>query len=162
MLAFLYWSVLPGITGWTLGKVAVGIRVANERGEVPAGIGRNLLRQIVGIADYFPYFIPGLVGFIVALADGQNRRLGDMAAKTYVIRKDAVGRPVPAARPTQAIAQPGAAAAGGGVVAGGGAGAYAGAGGAAGAAPPGWYQDPSGQARLRYWDGRVWTEHTAA
>jgi hypothetical protein len=24
-------------------------------------------------------------------------------------------------------------------------------------APPGWYPDPSGQARERYWDGQVWT-----
>lgn len=26
------------------------------------------------------------------------------------------------------------------------------------APPPGWYPDPSGQARLRYWDGTRWTE----
>ena len=23
-----------------------------------------------------------------------------------------------------------------------------------------WYQDPRGEARLRYWDGGGWTEHT--
>jgi Protein of unknown function (DUF2510) len=29
------------------------------------------------------------------------------------------------------------------------------------AAPPaGWYHDPSGKARFRYWDGRAWTEQT--
>jgi hypothetical protein len=28
------------------------------------------------------------------------------------------------------------------------------------AAAPGWYSDPSGQARLRYWDGQTWTEQT--
>jgi hypothetical protein len=27
--------------------------------------------------------------------------------------------------------------------------------------PPGWYPDPSGQARLRWWDGARWTEHSA-
>ncbi len=26
--------------------------------------------------------------------------------------------------------------------------------------PPGWYDDPSGAARARYWDGRGWTVHT--
>ena len=37
---------------------------------------------------------------------------------------------------------------------------------AAGGAPPpadrspGWQPDPHGQARLRYWDGNAWTEHT--
>jgi hypothetical protein len=39
-------------------------------------------------------------------------------------------------------------------------------GGAGGGAPapadrnPGWQPDPYGQARLRYWDGNAWTEHT--
>lgn len=28
-------------------------------------------------------------------------------------------------------------------------------------APAGWYPDPSGVHRLRYWDGRTWTEHIA-
>jgi hypothetical protein len=28
--------------------------------------------------------------------------------------------------------------------------------------PPGWYPDPQGQARLRYWDGTAWTEQTSA
>ena len=27
-------------------------------------------------------------------------------------------------------------------------------------APPGWHPDPSGQHRLRWWDGTQWTEHT--
>lgn len=27
--------------------------------------------------------------------------------------------------------------------------------------PADWYPDPQGRARLRYWDGRAWTEHTA-
>jgi hypothetical protein len=26
----------------------------------------------------------------------------------------------------------------------------------------GWYPDPKGEARLRYWDGKDWTENTAA
>jgi hypothetical protein len=26
--------------------------------------------------------------------------------------------------------------------------------------PAGWYTDPQGQARLRYWDGTAWTAHT--
>jgi|SRR5688572_26323979 len=29
------------------------------------------------------------------------------------------------------------------------------------AAPADWYPDPTGQARLRYWDGASWTQHTA-
>jgi hypothetical protein len=44
--------------------------------------------------------------------------------------------------------------------------AATGVGGQPGAPPPGgeagWYSDPQGQARLRYWDGAGWTEHTSA
>jgi hypothetical protein len=29
-------------------------------------------------------------------------------------------------------------------------------------APAAWYPDPYAQARLRWWDGWRWTEHTAA
>ena len=29
-------------------------------------------------------------------------------------------------------------------------------------APPGWYGDPFAPSALRYWNGRAWTEHTAA
>jgi hypothetical protein len=28
-------------------------------------------------------------------------------------------------------------------------------------APAGWYPDPTGNARVRYWDGSEWTDHTA-
>jgi hypothetical protein len=27
--------------------------------------------------------------------------------------------------------------------------------------PAGWYPDPQGQARVRYWDGSAWTDHTS-
>ena len=33
---------------------------------------------------------------------------------------------------------------------------------AAPATPADWYPDPRGEARLRYWDGINWTDHTAA
>ena len=36
-----------------------------------------------------------------------------------------------------------------------------GGGGAGGGQAAGWYPDPQGQARLRYWDGSAWTEHTS-
>ena len=29
------------------------------------------------------------------------------------------------------------------------------------AAPPAWYANPNGAARLRWWEGTAWTEHTA-
>ena len=42
-LALLYFGLLPGLTGWTIGKLMTGIRVvrADRR---RAGVGRNLVR----------------------------------------------------------------------------------------------------------------------
>jgi Protein of unknown function (DUF2510) len=43
-----------------------------------------------------------------------------------------------------------------------GAGAAGGGPAASSGPPPGWYPDPQGQARLRYWDGAGWTDQTSA
>lgn len=34
-------------------------------------------------------------------------------------------------------------------------------GGSDGSPPAGWYRDPAGAGRLRYWDGTAWTHHVA-
>lgn len=154
----LFW-VLPGIKGWSPGKLAVGIRVVNAEGR-PPGVLRSILRSILWIVDGFPYIIPYLVGFITALNSARNQRVGDMAAGTFVVDKSAMGASLAAAPAAQFGPPPG---------------------GAPFNAPPAqppqppaqppqqqggqkadWYPDPQGQARLRYWDGQRWTEHTSA
>jgi uncharacterized RDD family membrane protein YckC len=137
----LYYAVLPGLTGWTPGKLATGIRVVGPDGRAPAGVGRNVVRWLFLIVDDVPYFIPLLTGFIVALATEPRRRVGDMVAGTFVVRADAVGQPVTGGPPGALGAPPPPPP-------------------APGAPPANWYPDPSGTARLRYWDGVRWTEHT--
>src|SRR5687768_3118858 len=85
--------VLQGLTGWTPGKLITGIRLVGEDGR-RAGIGRAALRWLLWIVDGFPYFLPGLVGFIVGLTTTGHRRIGDMAAKTFVVKRAAVGSPI--------------------------------------------------------------------
>jgi len=196
----LYGGVVQGLTGGTLGKLICGIRVMREDGSRP-GIGRGVLRWVLFIVDDFPYFIPMLTGFIVALTNDRRQRVGDLAAGTFVVRAGTAGVPVrnaapgaiatppptaapappapapgtpaptrqmPAAQPTPpqtaaapepAAPQPAArnpAPAAQPVA-------------AQPTAPPAsppmppanWYPDPSGNARLRYWDGARWTNHTA-
>ena len=158
-IALLYAGVIQGVTGGTIGKLICGIRVMREDGRRP-GLGRGVLRWILLIVDDFPYFIPMLTGFIVALSNDRRRRVGDMAAGTFVVRAGTVRVPLPAA----------------GVVVGPTAGPYATPASASQAQPAAtpaaapspkplppasWYPDPAGQARLRYWDGAGWTEHTA-
>lgn len=95
----LYWGatfgllvLLQGITGWTVGKLVTGIRLVREDGR-PAGFVKALVRWLLWVVDAFPYFLP-LVGFIVGLSTVGHRRVGDMVAKTFVVRSSAAGSPI--------------------------------------------------------------------
>ena len=68
-----YW-IIPGLTGTSPGKSAVGIRIIARDGGKP-GLGRALVRYLMWIVDSFPYIIPYLTGIITALVDDKNRRL---------------------------------------------------------------------------------------
>jgi hypothetical protein len=70
----------------------MGVRVVNDQGR-PPGIGRALVRSVAGVVDYIPCCFP-LVGLILVFTTKGHRRVGDMAAGTYVVDKAAVGRPV--------------------------------------------------------------------
>jgi uncharacterized RDD family membrane protein YckC len=169
---FLYTVVLPGRTGATAGKAVVGVRVVKDDGTLPAGIARNLVRQLLWIIDGIAFY---LVGFITAKVSSRNQRVGDMLAKTLVVKKEFAGgtaaapgipgaaeAPAFASRPEFESAgftpqtvrsseplEPVAAAA-------------EPFGAAAPSSPaPDWYPDPKGESRLRYWDGSAWTDHTA-
>jgi uncharacterized RDD family membrane protein YckC len=94
LIGLLYAGVIQGLTGGTIGKLICGIRVMREDGSRP-GIGRGVLRWVLLIVDDFPYFIPMLTGFIVAMTNDRRRRVGDMAAGTFVVRAGTAGVPVP-------------------------------------------------------------------
>jgi hypothetical protein len=145
LLSIAFWIldlvVLTGLTGASIGKFVSGVRVVRPDGRV-CGIGRAILRWLLWIVDAFPYFAP-LVGFITALSSQGNRRVGDMAAGTYVVRSSAVGQPVAVGSGGY---QPGAAAPT--------AVAYG-----APSADAQW--DPARQAWIR-WDGTAWTQHDPA
>ena len=84
VIVVLYYVLLEGYLGQTVGKMVLGIKVVREdNGEVP-GLGgatvRTLLRIVDGLLSY-------LVAFITVLISGKNQRLGDMAAHTLVVRK---------------------------------------------------------------------------
>ncbi len=87
-----FFIVLQGLAGGSPGKLLTGLRVVDERGQ-RAGIGRSLVRTLLWVVDGAPWFLP-LVGFIVGLTSTGHRRVGDMAAKTYVVSRKDVGTPV--------------------------------------------------------------------
>jgi uncharacterized RDD family membrane protein YckC len=104
VFTFLYFGVLQGLTGATLGKLATGIRVVDNDGKI-ANVGRSLVRWIVFLVDGpFSLFMCGL---FTSLFSKGHRRLGDMAAGTYVVDKASVGRPVAiAAAPAYVVPPP--------------------------------------------------------
>ena len=82
IVAFGYFAIMEGRFGQTLGKMALGIRVVREDGGTIGtreAVLRTLLRIIDSIGSY-------LVAFVVVLVSGKNQRLGDMVAKTLVVR----------------------------------------------------------------------------
>jgi uncharacterized RDD family membrane protein YckC len=88
-LVIVQWFV-QGLTGATLGKAIFGIRTVNEAGESP-GIGKQFVRGLLWIVDGL---CNGLVALITILASKGHRRVGDMAAKTYVVRSTFKGAPI--------------------------------------------------------------------
>ena len=94
-----YWGYMVGVfvlqrglTGKTLGTMAMGIVTVNEQGK-PIGIGYALLRSVAGIVDYIPCCFP-IVGTVTIFATKGHRRVGDMAGKSFVIDKAYAGQPV--------------------------------------------------------------------
>ena len=84
VIAFLYYWLLEGAFGATLGKAIIGVRVGSQggrRGGFRASAIRNAFRLVEGVPLYVP-------AFAVALFSKARRRIGDFAARTVVIEYD--------------------------------------------------------------------------
>lgn len=79
----LIFSWTEGKWGLTPGKWLVGIRVVGTDLE-PCGFGRALLRNFLKLVDGFFNF---MVGMLIVTFTKDWQRVGDMAARTIVIRK---------------------------------------------------------------------------
>lgn len=83
-IVLLYYFVSEAISGQTLGKRLLGLRVVRVDGR-PAGAGPVAVRTLLRIVDSLPFMY--LLGLVVILATGSRRqRLGDLAAGTVVTR----------------------------------------------------------------------------
>jgi uncharacterized RDD family membrane protein YckC len=71
------------MTGMTLGKRMVGIRVVDEEGDF-AGFGASIVRNLLRVVDGLFFY---LVGAIFALTSPRGQRLGDRPAHTLVARR---------------------------------------------------------------------------
>lgn len=86
VVAALDLGVLPGLTGFTVGKWATGLRILRDDG-MEIGIGRAFLRHFVG---YPLSFITLGIGFLVAAFTTRGRGLHDLIAGTIVVREGPV------------------------------------------------------------------------
>lgn len=86
VVAALNLGVLPGLTGFTMGKWAAGLRILRDDGRA-VGIGRAFLRHFVG---YPLSFITLGVGFLITALTSRGRGLHDLIADTIVVREGPV------------------------------------------------------------------------
>ena len=76
-----YYLVMEALTGQTVGKKLMGLRVAAVAGQLTWG--KVALRTILRLVDGLPVFY--LVGFIAMMVSKNRQRLGDLAAGTVVV-----------------------------------------------------------------------------
>ncbi len=82
--------------GQTPGKALLGIRVIQWCG-TEMNFFQVAIRNLLRIVDSLPVPLPlgpGLLGFVVAACNRENRRLGDLAADTLVVHVDRKARPI--------------------------------------------------------------------
>ena len=83
LLAGPYHVLLEGGPGQTVGKRLLGIAVVGEGGE-PCTYRAALIRTLFRFVDWIPVaYAAGLASMVL---DGRDRRLGDRAAGTVVVR----------------------------------------------------------------------------
>lgn len=87
VVSFANLVLLTAASGASIGKRLFGLRVVDASGQI-AGFGRNLLRWVLLIVDAL---CCGIVGLVVASNSAGHRRVGDMAAGTYVVHRSAAG-----------------------------------------------------------------------
>ncbi|PZE19802.1 RDD family protein [Paenibacillus xerothermodurans] len=80
-----YYLVLEGLTGYTVGKFIMRIRVVNATGN-PPGVFKALIRSSFHLFEVNPFFLGGLPAGLCVLLSEKKQRVGDMLAETYVVK----------------------------------------------------------------------------
>jgi uncharacterized RDD family membrane protein YckC len=97
-LIFVYYTLLEILTAASVGKLVFRMRVTMDDGTRPSG-GAVVVRNLIRLPEVLFWYIPSGIS---CLANAKNKRLGELAAKTVVVRRSAVPMGVAASRPVQA------------------------------------------------------------
>jgi uncharacterized RDD family membrane protein YckC len=84
IVLLVYFTVLLGTYGQTVGKMAVKIKVVKEDGTKITYVDA-FVRTLLLYIDAFPYIIPFLLGAILIWTSDKKQRLGDRSARTIVV-----------------------------------------------------------------------------
>ena len=97
--SFLNQGVLTAFTGYSLGKAISGVRAARVDSTDPPGVVAGLVRWVLLNVDVLFF---GLVGLIVSSRSPRRQRVGDIAARTWVVG----GAPAPRYRAIAGVLLP--------------------------------------------------------
>jgi uncharacterized RDD family membrane protein YckC len=87
-LMFLYFVLLEGLVGATLGKRVFGLRVVTTEGGRP-GLVRSAVRNLLRVVDGLPAF--NILGVVLIQRSPERARFGDRVAGTRVVRSNRTG-----------------------------------------------------------------------
>jgi len=82
VIGFLYFFLLEGFAGMTVGKTVLKIKVAKDDGS-PCGLTSSLIRNVLRIIDILPFLY--IVGMILITRSSKRQRFGDAVAHTVVV-----------------------------------------------------------------------------
>ncbi|MGZ8889293.1 MAG: RDD family protein [Halobacteriota archaeon] len=86
LIWFVYFVLLEGSYGQTVGKMLVKIKVVREEDGTKIDYKDAVVRNVMRIIDFIPYFIPYLLGAILIWTSDTKQRLGDRTAHTVVVK----------------------------------------------------------------------------
>jgi uncharacterized RDD family membrane protein YckC len=84
LLWLLYFTYFEATSGQTLGKQLMNIRVVDETTMQHLDFARSFVRNILRIIDWLPFLY--LIGFILIVTNSKKQRIGDMAARSIVVK----------------------------------------------------------------------------
>jgi len=96
-LIFVYYTLLEALTAASVGKLVFHMRVTTDDGSRPSGLA-VVIRNLIRLPEVLFWYIPSGIS---CLANAKNKRLGDLAAKTVVVRRGAAPLGFPAPGPVQ-------------------------------------------------------------
>jgi uncharacterized RDD family membrane protein YckC len=81
----LYFPVCEALWGRTVGKLLTGLVIIDRDGR-PPGFVKAILRTLLRLVEVNPLLLGGIPAAIAVIASKNRQRLGDMVARTYVVR----------------------------------------------------------------------------